>query len=165
MLDPLIPTPASPVQPLSRWTLPRVKKATVEIDGIECDAFICKANGYAYGLPDGFSTGAMMNLNLSDNRAIADFVERYGLPVSPYANRLAMSNSVLSKTIPIRRIQWEMASTFGETGFTIRSEANRSPKNLGLRLSIISKTNAAPQVLKSQISSKESVRAIRKSFL
>lgn len=87
MLDPLIPTPASPVQPLSRWTLPRVKKATVEIDGIECDAFICKANGYAYGLPDGFSTGAMMNLNLSDNRAIADFVERYGLPVSPYANQ------------------------------------------------------------------------------
>ena len=87
MLDPLIPTPAGHVQPLSRWTLPRVKKATVEIDGIECEAFICKANGYAYGLPDGFSTGAMMNLNLSDNRAIADFVERYGLPVSPYANQ------------------------------------------------------------------------------
>lgn len=87
MLDPLIPTPEGPVQPLSRWTLPRVKKATVEIDGIECEAFICKANGYAYGLPDGFSTGAMMNLNLSDNRAIADFAERYGLPVSPYANQ------------------------------------------------------------------------------
>lgn len=87
MANPLIPTPASNFQPLNRWTLPRVNEATVNIDGVECDALICETNGYAYGLPDGFSTGAMMNLDLSDNRAIVDFVERYGLPVSPYANQ------------------------------------------------------------------------------
>lgn len=87
MYDPLIPTPTGSVQSLTRWTLPSVKETTVDIDGAECDALICKANGYAYGLPDGFSTGAMMNLDLSDNRAIVDFVERYGLPVSPYANQ------------------------------------------------------------------------------
>lgn len=87
MHEPLIPTPTGSVQSLTRWTLPSVKETTVDIDGVECEALICKANGYAYGLPDGFSTGAMMNLDLSDNRAIVDFVERYGLPVSPYANQ------------------------------------------------------------------------------
>ena len=54
MYDPLIPTPTGSVQSLTRWTLPSVKETTVDIDGAECDALICKANGYAYGLPDGF---------------------------------------------------------------------------------------------------------------
>lgn len=36
-----------------------------------------------------------------------------------------MLNSALSKMMLIRSIQLEMVSTFGATGFTIRSEANK----------------------------------------
>lgn len=72
------------------WTLPRTKLICVNINGSEHDAFLCKAGNKAYGLPDGFATGALLNLNTEDLGEVKRFIEAYGLPVSPYANQFEL---------------------------------------------------------------------------
>lgn len=72
------------------WTLPRTKLICVNINGSEHDAFLCKAGNKAYGLPDGFATGALLNLNTKDLGEVKRFIEAYGLPVSPYANQFEL---------------------------------------------------------------------------
>lgn len=72
------------------WTLPRAKLICVNVDGSKHDAFLCKAGSKAYGLPDGFATGALLNLNTEDLGEVKRFIEAYGLPVSPYANQFEL---------------------------------------------------------------------------
>ena len=67
------------------WTLPIARLIYVNFDGSERPAFLCKAGAKAYGLPDGFATGALLNLDTSDLGEVKRFIEAYGLPVSPYA--------------------------------------------------------------------------------
>lgn len=67
------------------WTLPIVRLICVNFDGSERPAFLCKAGGKAYGLPDGFATGSLLNLDTNDLGEVKRFIEAYGLPVSPYA--------------------------------------------------------------------------------
>lgn len=72
------------------WTLPRTRLICVDINGSKQDAFLCKAGNKAYGLPDGFATGALLNLNTEDLGDVKRFIEAYGLPVSPYANQFEL---------------------------------------------------------------------------
>lgn len=72
------------------WTLPMAKLISVNIGGSESPAFLCKAGKKAYGLPDGFATGALLNLNTNDLGEVKRFIEAYGLPVSPYANQFEL---------------------------------------------------------------------------
>lgn len=67
------------------WTLPIARLICVNFDGSERPAFLCKAGSKAYGLPDGFATGALLNLDTSNLGEVKHFIEAYGLPVSPYA--------------------------------------------------------------------------------
>lgn len=67
------------------WTLPIARLICVNFDGSERPAFLCKAGAKAYGLPDGFATGALLNLDTTDLGEVKRFIEAYGLPVSPYA--------------------------------------------------------------------------------
>lgn len=72
------------------WTLPRTRLICVDINGSKQDAFLCKAGNKAYGLPDGFATGALLNLNTENLGDVKRFIEAYGLPVSPYANQFEL---------------------------------------------------------------------------
>lgn len=72
------------------WTLPRTRLICVDINASKQDAFLCKAGNKAYGLPDGFATGALLNLNTENLGDVKRFIEAYGLPVSPYANQFEL---------------------------------------------------------------------------
>ena len=50
-------------------------------------AIICKSHSTAYGIPSGFSTGTLLDVDLNDPKKVIQFVERYGLPTTPYAGQ------------------------------------------------------------------------------
>lgn len=84
---PAIKVPASMPTEIMPWTLPSCREKNAEIFGIERIALICKPHSIAYGIPSGFSTGTLLDVDLNDPKKIIQFVERYGLPTTPYANQ------------------------------------------------------------------------------
>lgn len=87
MNQPAIKVPAAMAPEIRPWTLPSCREKNIEIFGKEHTALICKPHSTAYGIPSGFSTGTLLDVDLTDPKKIIQFVERYGLPVTPYAGQ------------------------------------------------------------------------------
>lgn len=87
MNRPAIKVPAAMTPEIRPWTLPSCRERNIEIFGKERAALICKPHSTAYGVPSGFSTGTLLDVDLTDPKKIIQFVERYGLPVTPYAGQ------------------------------------------------------------------------------
>lgn len=87
MDSPTIKVPAPMPKEIRPWTLPTCREKNIEIFGMERPALICKAHSTAYGIPSGFSTGTLLDVDLNNPKKIVQFVERYGLPTTPYADQ------------------------------------------------------------------------------
>ena len=87
MNQPAIKVPAAIAAEIRPWTLPSCREKNIEVCGKERTAFICKPRSTAHGIPSGFSTGTLLDVDLTDPKKIIQFVERYGLPVTPYAGQ------------------------------------------------------------------------------
>lgn len=87
MSHPAIEVPAPIAAEIKPWTLPSCREKELDIFGMERPALICKPHSTAYGIPSGFSTGTLLDVDLTDPKKIIQFVERYGLPVTPYAGQ------------------------------------------------------------------------------
>lgn len=87
MSHPAIEVPAPIAAEIKPWTLPSCREKNLDIFGMERPALICKPHSTAYGIPSGFSTGTLLDVDLTDPKKIIQFVERYGLPVTPYAGQ------------------------------------------------------------------------------
>lgn len=87
MNRPAIKVPAAMTPEIRPWTLPSCRERNIEIFGKERAALICKPHSTAYGIPSGFSTGTLLDVDLTNPKKIIQFVERYGLPVTPYAGQ------------------------------------------------------------------------------
>ena len=87
MSHPAIEVPAPIAAEIQPWTLPSCREKNIDIFGMERPALICKPHSTAYGIPSGFSTGTLLDVDLTDPKKIIQFVERYGLPVTPYAGQ------------------------------------------------------------------------------
>lgn len=87
------------------WTLPIARLIYVNFDGSERPAFLCKAGAKAYGLPDGFATGALLNLDTSDLGEVKRFIEAYGLPFHPTPESLSGLKNDISLTMSSLTIQ------------------------------------------------------------
>lgn len=87
MSHPTIEVPAPIAAEIKPWTLPSCREKNLDIFGMERPALICKLHSTAYGIPSGFSTGTLLDVDLTDPKKIIQFVERYGLPVTPYAGQ------------------------------------------------------------------------------
>lgn len=87
MNHPAIKVPAPMAAEIRPWTLPSCREKNIEIFGMERIAIICKSHSTAYGIPSGFSTGTLLDVDLNDSKRIIQFVERYGLPTTPYAGQ------------------------------------------------------------------------------
>lgn len=104
MSHPAIEVPAPIAAEIKPWMLPSCREKNLDIFGMERPALICKPHSTAYGIPSGFSTGTLLDVDLTDPKKIIQFVERYGLPVTPYAGQSERvekrftSNDVFSDT-------------------------------------------------------------------
>ena len=87
MSHPAIEVPAPIAAEIKPWMLPSCREKNLDIFGMERPALICKPHSTAYGIPSGFSTGTLLDVDLTDPKKIIQFVERYGLPVTPYAGQ------------------------------------------------------------------------------
>lgn len=87
MSHPTIEVPAPIAAEIKSWTLPSCREKNLDIFGMERPALICKLHSTAYGIPSGFSTGTLLDVDLTNPKKIIQFVERYGLPVTPYAGQ------------------------------------------------------------------------------
>ena len=87
MNQPAIKVPAAMAPEIRPWTLPSCREKNIEIFGKERPALICKPHSTAYGIPSGFSTGTLLDVDLTDPKKIIQFVERYGLPITPYTEQ------------------------------------------------------------------------------
>ena len=87
MSHPAIEVPAPIAAEIKPWTLPSCREKNLDIFGMERPVLICKPHSTAYGIPSGFSTGTLLDVDLTDPKKIIQFVERYGLPVTPYAGQ------------------------------------------------------------------------------